>query len=177
MKILNLGFAKSGTTSLRLALEELGFRAHHEWKEAEASWQNCRFADLLEQYDAITEIPANFWLEVAKQFPDAKFLFTYRDMEDWITSRMIHTLYNRITQEEDWHNIDTRGMTQFYELHTERVANCFKGKPNFLRINICGGEGWEILCPFLGAEVPNKPFPKSNTSKERIRRICQHFGC
>jgi hypothetical protein len=26
-------------------------------------------------------------------------------------------------------------------------------------------EGWEPLCEFLGVEVPNIPFPKTNSSK------------
>ena len=38
--------------------------------------------------------------------------------------------------------------------------------PNdFLTMNICGGERWEILCPFLSEEIPKEPFPKVNTTE------------
>ena len=33
-------------------------------------------------------------------------------------------------------------------------------------MNICDGDGWEVLCPFLGKDIPNVPFPKLNVYGE-----------
>ena len=33
---------------------------------------------------------------------------------------------------------------------------------NLLVMNICAGEGWETLCPFLNKHTPNVQFPKLN---------------
>jgi hypothetical protein len=29
-------------------------------------------------------------------------------------------------------------------------------------MNICAGDGWDKLCPFLGKTAPNAPFPCTN---------------
>jgi len=29
-------------------------------------------------------------------------------------------------------------------------------------MNICAGDGWGTLCPFLEKEIPDVPFPKTN---------------
>ena len=33
-------------------------------------------------------------------------------------------------------------------------------------MNICEGDGWEMLCPFLGTDIPDVPFPKLNVYGE-----------
>ena len=49
-----------------------------------------------------------------------------------------------------------------YNRHADDVRAYFRGADNFLEVNICGGEGWERLCPFLGKPTPDEPFPKTN---------------
>ena len=40
-----------------------------------------------------------------------------------------------------------------------------KNRPNDLLVmNICDGEGWEVLCPFLNKPIPNVIFPKKNVT-------------
>jgi hypothetical protein len=47
-----------------------------------------------------------------------------------------------------------------YELHYRNVIEYFKGRPeSLLVINICEGEGWNKLCPFLKAPILDKHFP------------------
>jgi Sulfotransferase domain len=29
-------------------------------------------------------------------------------------------------------------------------------------MDITNGDGWDKLCPFLGLDIPDTPFPKSN---------------
>jgi hypothetical protein len=43
------------------------------------------------------------------------------------------------------------------------VNEYFSGREDdILYLDICGGEGWESLCKFLGKEVPDIPFPSKN---------------
>jgi hypothetical protein len=43
------------------------------------------------------------------------------------------------------------------------VHDYFRERPDdLLVLNICAGEGWERLCPFLGQDVPGIPFPWAN---------------
>ena len=32
-------------------------------------------------------------------------------------------------------------------------------------MNICEGDSWEVLCPFLDKSIPNIPFPKLNITE------------
>jgi len=49
----------------------------------------------------------------------------------------------------------------------------FKDQPERLLVmNICGGDGWEKLCPFLEKSIPNVPFPRLNAAKkEDIEKV------
>jgi hypothetical protein len=63
-------------------------------------------------------------------------------------------------------------MVTAYNRHIEDVSNYFKNRQNnLLIINICDGEGWNILCPFLSKSIPNEPFPKINTSTSKNKML------
>jgi hypothetical protein len=50
-----------------------------------------------------------------------------------------------------------------YDRHHQDVLGYFRGREgDLLVLNICAGEGWERLSPFLGREVPQDPFPWEN---------------
>jgi len=50
------------------------------------------------------------------------------------------------------------------------AAAYFADRPEDLLImDICGGDGWDVLCPFLGLPVPTTPFPFSNQLVNRDR--------
>ena len=54
-------------------------------------------------------------------------------------------------------------MRYVYEAHLKNVREYFEGRPEDLLImDICDGEGWEKLCPFLGLPVPGTPFAHVN---------------
>jgi hypothetical protein len=47
------------------------------------------------------------------------------------------------------------------------IKEYFKDRPDDLLVmNICAGEGWEILCPFLDCGIPKIPFPHKNKSEK-----------
>lgn len=56
--------------------------------------------------------------------------------------------------------------TPAYKAFERRVRHFFGDKPDgkLLEINIARGDGWNVLCPFLGVDIPNVPFPHANQS-------------
>lgn len=99
LQVIGAGFGRTGTLSLRAALEMLGFSpcyhmmevfAHPEhsliW-DAAADGKATNWKEFLGGYKAAVDWPAcHFWRELHEAFPDAKFLLTERDPESWYKS-------------------------------------------------------------------------------------------
>ena len=99
MKVIGAGFGRTGTTSLKAALEKLGFGpcyhmtevfAHPEhadfWK---AAWRNepVDWEGVLGGYGSAVDWPAcTFYRELMQLYPEAKVLLSVRDPEPWYTS-------------------------------------------------------------------------------------------
>jgi hypothetical protein len=49
-------------------------------------------------------------------------------------------------------------------------------------MDLSSGDGWEKLCPFLGATAPDEPFPRINSTAQRrslvqrVRRKLHKLG-
>ena len=55
---------------------------------------------------------------------------------------------------------DTARLRYAYATHERNVREYFAGRPeDLLVMNVTAGDGWELLCPFLGKPVPDFPFP------------------
>lgn len=105
MKIIGAGFGRTGTLSLKLALEQLGFdkcyhmmevREHPEhtdvWRRAHRG-EAVDWEALYTGYQATVDWPScNLWQELAEHYPDAKVLLTQRDSAKWYASVM-NTIY------------------------------------------------------------------------------------
>lgn len=98
LKIIGAGFGRTGTASLKLALEQLGYDPCYHMKEV---IQNPHFTEywmraadgspdweqIFDGYQATMDFPASsFWGELADYYPDAKVILTIRDAEDWFRS-------------------------------------------------------------------------------------------
>jgi hypothetical protein len=60
---------------------------------------------------------------------------------------------------------DPDRLSYVYDTHRANVISYFKDRPgDLLVMDVCGGEGWEKLCPFLGLAIPNVPFPHVRTT-------------
>jgi hypothetical protein len=47
------------------------------------------------------------------------------------------------------------------ETHQRNVLWYFQDRPSdLLMFDLCGGDGWEKLCSFLGKPIPDQPFPR-----------------
>jgi hypothetical protein len=99
IQIIGAGFGRTGTLSLKLALEELGFyKCYHMvellqnpedialWEKA-GEGQTIDWDSLLEEYQAIVDFPGcRHYQELMTYYPEAKVILTVRDPETWYES-------------------------------------------------------------------------------------------
>jgi hypothetical protein len=173
-KILGIGLSKTGTNSLTKALIILGYNAVHYVLHPELWLKKC---------DAATDITVSYkYKELDKIFPKSKFILTIRDINSWLESCYYHfnwvdslqlpkNVLNRIyTIRRKMYGIDKfdpRIFKEVYIKHYKDVTDYFKFRQeDLLILNICAGEGWEKLCPFLNKELPVVPFPHENRRKK-----------
>ena len=111
MRVIGAGFGRTGTTSLKAALETLGLDpcyhmtevfAHPRHAEAwRSAWRGepVDWDALLSPYEATVDWPGcTFYAELMERYPDAKVLLSVRDPERWYESTRT-TLYelSRVT--------------------------------------------------------------------------------
>lgn len=99
MRVVGAGFGRTGTLSLKVALEQLGFAPCHHMEalfanrhqvptwQAAARGEPVDWVAFLDGWDAAVDFPAAFyWRELAAAFPDAKVILTVRDPARWYES-------------------------------------------------------------------------------------------
>ena len=99
MQVIGAGFGRTGTMSLKGALEQLGFGPSFHMidvarqPELLPGWQaavdgeDVDWAQLLDGWGSTVDWPAcTFWEQIWQQFPDAKVLLSVRDPEAWYAS-------------------------------------------------------------------------------------------
>ena len=99
MKVIGAGFGRTGTASLKAALETLGFDPCYHMTEVfkhpghaefwQAAWRGepVDWDGLLGAYEATVDWPAcAFYAELMERYPDAKVLLSVRDPERWYQS-------------------------------------------------------------------------------------------
>lgn len=178
-KIFGIGVPKTGTTSLGLALEMLGF--NHKSYDQELNHRydqgDCEpiFRET-ENYETFEDAPWNreiLYRELDQRFPGSKFILTIREMQSWLKSHEKHYAAKRLQErpQEIWMRklYDEKRkdkLIQWHQSRTENVFKYFEDRPNdLLVIDICGGgDSWEKLCPFLGLPIPVEPFPRANAA-------------
>ena len=105
LKIVGAGFGRTGTLSLKNALERLGFGPCYHMMEVfprpehVAMWHRLAFGHpmdwdvIFSGFQATVDWPAaRWWREIAAHFADAKVLLSVRDPEAWYKS-MSDTIY------------------------------------------------------------------------------------
>lgn len=99
LKIIGAGFGRTGTLSLKTALEQLGFaKCHHMTEVVMNPSQAAGFLlamqgkpvdwdQLLDGYASTTDWPAcTFYKELMAHYPDAKVILSVRDPDRWYAS-------------------------------------------------------------------------------------------
>ncbi len=176
-KVFCVGFHKTGTTSLEVALGALGYRVTgpngHLDPDIEKNVLTMAY-ELVEQYDAFQDNP---WPILYKQldakYPGSKFILTLRDSESWIDSQVkffgrLETPMRRLIYGVGSPEGNEAVYLERFESHNREVVEHFSDRPgDLLVMDFSNGDGWEKLCPFLGQAVPITPFPHANKAKEK----------
>src|SRR6185295_11480465 len=98
LRIIGAGLGRTGTMSMKLALEQLGLGRCYHMAELIADLSRLplwlRAADRAADWEAVfagftatVDYPGcTYWRELAAFYPDAKVLLTLRDPDDWFDS-------------------------------------------------------------------------------------------
>jgi hypothetical protein len=105
LEVIGAGFGRTGTMSLKVALEELGIRPcyhmsevfthpeHVELWRAAAQGKQVDWERIFGGYRATVDWPAcTFYGELMEEYPDAKVILTVRDPQRWYESAY-NTIY------------------------------------------------------------------------------------
>ncbi len=105
MKVIGAGFGRTGTTSLKAALEALGFGSAYHMTEVFTHPEHVRFWEAARRgervdwegffsgYGVAVDWPAcSFYAELMEAFPGAAVILTVRDPERWYESTL-STIY------------------------------------------------------------------------------------
>ena len=193
ISVIGAGYGRTGTLSLKSALETLGYnKCHHmievinnpgepeRWLQA-IDEKNVNWESLLEGYEATVDWPAcHFYKELADYYPKAKVLLSIRDPLAWFESMSATTL--GVIRKR----MQTSDAGQPKNLGTELVVKAaFGGEIDDAEHAIAMfnehtkevvaaidpdrllifdvREGWEPLCQFLDKPVPDAAFPRVNS--------------
>jgi Sulfotransferase domain len=195
LKIIGAGLGRTGTTSLKLALEELiGGRCYHMsevrerpddpdvWGDAYAG-KSPDWSTFFDGYVATVDWPAApFWREISEAFPDAPILLSVRDVDSWWRSASstifiaLATYFAPDAPADGWTRMGRGMMTSFSPAwqDEESAKEAYLAYNDHVRATAPSrrlvewnpGDGWGPLCEALGIEVPARPFPHANTTAE-----------
>ena len=190
LSVIGAGFGRTGTESMKLALEQLGFGPCHHMKEVLADpgqleiWRAIARGDpsdweaAFAGYRSAVDWPsAFFWRELSQAYPEAKIILTVRSSESWHKS-MSNTIFKVLEASTDPDSIGLKLITErvfdgrfldrdhaiaVYEQNNAEVQAAFD-ENRLLTYQL--GDGWGPLCRFLDKPVPDRPFPRSNSTAE-----------
>ena len=192
LKVIGAGFGRTGTASLKLALEKLlGGPCHHMsevlgnagqvdmWLDAAAGKPD--WDAIFDGYVATVDFPTSFyWRELADHYPEAKIVLSVRDPERWFESTQ-ETIFSprlgELSADTKWSRMaeatigahfpcpqdDREGMVAAFNAHADAVKAAF-GPDRLLVFE--ARQGWAPLCELLGVPEPDEPYPHINSKAE-----------
>jgi hypothetical protein len=193
LRIVGAGLGRTGTHSLKIALERLldgpcyhmvevfGHPEHVPLWTAAMVDEPVDWDALFDGYVAAVDWPAcGVWSTIAGAYPDALVLLsTRRSADEWWTSAS-QTIFEATKEaalgDEDWQRMVTAMFRRFtpdwpdeaackaaYERHNAEVRATV---PADRLVEWQPSDGWGPLCSALGVPVPDDPFPVTNTTAE-----------
>lgn len=196
LAVVGASFGRTGTTSVRRALEHLGFGPCHYMRHLAANARHAAdwlrvaegetpdFSALLGGFAATIAWPSScFWRELAEANPSAKVLLINRDPADWYAS-VARTLYRTRPKEPRadydlvierliWDGTfggrftDPQHAMDVYRAHYREVRATI---PADRLVEVDPARGWPPLCEALGVPVPGETFPHANSTGEYLDR-------
>jgi len=137
IKVIGAGFGRTGTASLRAALEEFGFsKCYHMYHLIEHPreiefWENLNqgkqvdYDTFFEGFQSILGFPGySFYHQLMQYYPDAKVILSVRDPEKWYES-MLKTIIRANSAAKPAENFaEKTNLERIYKLQIDLV---FKG--------------------------------------------------
>ncbi|KAK4499853.1 hypothetical protein PRZ48_008039 [Zasmidium cellare] len=145
----------------------------------------------LSKYAALSDQPCCWlWRELMDAYPEAKVILIQRDFESWIKSYdtasvtdgaftpmtevvvwlepLLNSYVARTVQKVNLGYFHAKNAEEIlanaggvFETHYEEIREkCAETPGRLLEMRI--EEGWEPICEFLGKDVPERPFPRTN---------------
>ncbi len=191
LKVIGSGLGRTGTMSLKLALEQLGLGPCHHmvevfmhpesvplWVAAGAGkpdW-DAIFAD----YQSMVDYPGcKFWRELMDYYPGAKVLHSLRDPDKWFDSTQatifapgsgaltapepMKEFFGMVMSDFGGRQHERAFMVEYFKRHNDEVI---ASVPKDRLLVFEASQGWEPLCAFLGVPVPDTPYPRENTTAD-----------
>jgi len=176
-KVFCVGFGKTGTSSMREALEMLGYRVTGpngtDDPDIAANLESM-VRDLAERYDAFQDNPWPLvYREMDARYPGSKFILTTRDETKWIESAVAHFGGSSTPLRTLVYGVgDPKGNEAAWierrRRHEREVADYFRDRPDdLLTVDVTRDPDWKPLCDFLGLPVPSRPFPHQQSRVKR----------
>ena len=195
LRVIGAGVGRTGTNSLRLALNQLGFGpCYHMYELAlnppvnvplwaaavngQADWET-----IFRGYQSAVDWPtAGFVQELNAAYPSAKFILTVRSPQSWAES-FSETIYKAIAMGDQvpeikaWLDMVVAVVrkTGFpFGLDVAGLAKAFVAHSDAVKAAIPADrllvyevkDGWELLCAFLRVPAPASPYPRTNDRSE-----------
>ena len=206
LKVISLGFGRTATMSLRMALNQLGFDpCYHmedvlqdmpkrtpQWNQALAG--NPDWDAIFDGFNSAVDWPvAAFTGELLAYYPEAKFILSSRSVESWYDS-ISQTILAVLGAPEKWPEEQREWLEMVYEvvvnrslggsLEQDAVMDAFRKHEEMVKKTIPAEkllvfeakDGWEPLCKYLGVPVPEGPYPRSNDRQEFFELMAQNSG-
>lgn len=196
LSIIGAGMWRTGTVSLKSALEKLLNKpCHHmtellihpqqtnQWlrivKGAQPDWPS-----LLQGYGATLDWPSMaYWQQLASAYPGALILLSTREPEDWwrsISQTVLQSAPTKDTARTPWDQL----VVELFENHfvgrfptKDQAIKAYNDHNQAVRAAIAPNrliewqpsDGWLPLCRALNLPVPPEPFPHLNTTADYRR--------
>ena len=190
LSVIGAGFGRTGTESMKLALETLGLGPCHHMKEVLANprqtalWRAAArgggtdWDEAFAGYASAVDWPAAyFWRQLSAYYPDAKVLLTVRSAESWYES-MSNTILKVLESSTDPDSVGLRMIGEgvfggrlddrahAIAVYKKNTADVQAAIPRQRLLTYHLGDGWQPLCRFLDKPIPDSAFPRTNSTEE-----------
>jgi hypothetical protein len=198
LKVIGAGLGRTGTMSLKFAIEHIGFGPCYHMIDVWASmpeslrlWEaaargEADWGAILSGYAATVDYPGcTFWRELVAKYPDAKVILSRRDPDSWFDS-VNTTIFGPYSRQ----GIAAMGAQTFFDgtvladFDPSRMDDRAYMTDFFVRWNAAviaevpaerllvfeARQGWQPLCEFLGVPIPEVPYPRVNSREDMLQR-------
>jgi hypothetical protein len=206
MEIIGVGLSRTGSMSLRYALDDLGFKCYHMevaartfsrgdldlWLDFMEGRTDMDWDAVFDGYEATMDTPpALYFEELYKKYPNAKYILTVRNPDNWYKSlsklmnmhdtlveklqflprfKAFQRVYRILESKLKTEGNDQESLINFYNNHNESVKALI---PNDQLLVFEVKDGYKPLCDFLGIPAPAEEFPHINAGIEKAEKIMQ----